>query len=54
MARPIKIETAELEALRQGREELELQIKQSREIIERSLELLRRFDELPAKAGEKP
>jgi hypothetical protein len=53
MARPIKIETAELEALRQGREELELQIKQSRETIEQSLELLRRLNE-PPQSAERP
>ena len=48
------IERAELDALRRQRENLELQIKQSRETIERSLELLRRLNELLAKAGQEP
>ena len=52
MANRISIERAELDILRRGRAELELQIKQSQETIEQSLDLLRRLDEL-AKAGEK-
>jgi hypothetical protein len=49
---PIKIERAELDALRREREELTLQIEQSRETIEQSLDLLRLLDELLA--GGKP
>ena len=44
---------AELDAIRVGRHELVLQIRQSRDTIERSQELLRRIDELLAKTGEK-
>ena len=55
MANPVNdIERTELDALRREREKLEFQIRQSRKTIERSLELLRRLDELLAKAGEKP
>jgi hypothetical protein len=54
MAKPVNniVDKAELDALRRQRKELEFQIKQSRETIERSLELLRRLDEMLAKAGE--
>ena len=55
MANPANnIEREELDALQRERDKLELQIKQSRKTIERSLELLRSLDELLAKAGEQP
>jgi len=56
MAKPVNniVERAELDALRRQRDEFEFQIEQSRETIERCLELLRRLDEMLAKAGDIP
>jgi hypothetical protein len=48
----LKAESPDLDAIRQEREELFLQIRQSQEAIERSRELLRRLDELLAKAAD--
>ena len=50
----VKIATAELDAIRRGREDLILQIKGSRETIEQSRELLRWLDEFLMKADKKP
>jgi hypothetical protein len=50
----IRIEKAELDALRQRRETLILQIKRSKEAVERSQELLRRIDDLLGKVEAKP
>jgi hypothetical protein len=45
------LQKKELDAIRQGRELLLLQIKQSQETIERSQELLKRMDELLTKTS---
>jgi hypothetical protein len=45
---------AQIAAIRRDRASLIEQIRQSQETIERSRALLRRIDEILAKAGEKP
>ena len=44
---------AELDAIWRGLGDLELQIMQSREMIDQSLELLRQLDEFLAKTGQR-
>jgi vacuolar-type H+-ATPase subunit I/STV1 len=44
----------EIEAVRRNRERLAQQIRKSQETIARSQELLRRIDDMLAKAGQKP
>jgi hypothetical protein len=43
-----------LDAIRRERDNLVEQIRLSRETIERSLELIKRIDEMLAKSGRKP
>jgi hypothetical protein len=50
----IRASNAQIAAIRRDRESLIEQIKLSQETIERSHALLKRIDEILAKAGEKP